>query len=97
MESRLLSLSGCVGRVLTRHNPPHNSLFPQQAPPVTHSSPSGTSAKGGDEYLGQYIGRLSTLHHLVTGDVYAITNTSILIKGFSYDGEAPGQKGWSGS
>ncbi|KAK4319907.1 hypothetical protein Pmani_009212 [Petrolisthes manimaculis] len=41
-------------------------------------------------YMGVYIGKLSTLEHLVTGHVYAIDNTTIYIKGFTYDGEAPG-------
>ncbi|XP_027222776.1 protein Skeletor, isoforms B/C [Penaeus vannamei] len=47
------------------------------------------SAAKEDKYKGQYIGRLSTLHHDVTGDVYAVDNITVYIEGFSYDGEAP--------
>ncbi|KAK7074500.1 hypothetical protein SK128_004001, partial [Halocaridina rubra] len=40
-------------------------------------------------YKGTYIGKFTTLHHDVTGDVYAIDNTTVYIEGFNYDGEAP--------
>ncbi|XP_064113086.1 protein Skeletor, isoforms B/C-like [Macrobrachium nipponense] len=40
-------------------------------------------------YKGTYIGKFSTLHHDVVGDVYAIDNITIYVEGFSYDGEAP--------
>ncbi|XP_071544131.1 protein Skeletor, isoforms B/C-like isoform X2 [Panulirus ornatus] len=40
-------------------------------------------------YKGSYIGRLSTLEHDVTGDVYAVNNITLFIEGFTYDGEAP--------
>ncbi|CAL4073049.1 unnamed protein product [Meganyctiphanes norvegica] len=42
-----------------------------------------------EPYMGTYIGKLSTLHHDVVGDVYAIDNITMYVKGFSYDGEAP--------
>merc|ERR1712136_99946 len=44
---------------------------------------------GYDARYGTYIGLFNTLFHDVVGDVYAIDNTTILIRGFSYDGEAP--------
>ncbi|XP_063602074.1 protein Skeletor, isoforms B/C-like [Penaeus indicus] len=47
------------------------------------------SAANDETYKGQYIGRLSTLHHDVTGDVYAVDNITVFIEGFTYDGEAP--------
>lgn len=40
-------------------------------------------------YKGTYIGKFSTLHHDVVGDVYAVDNITIYVEGFSYDGEAP--------
>ncbi|XP_068238888.1 protein Skeletor, isoforms B/C-like [Palaemon carinicauda] len=40
-------------------------------------------------YKGTHIGKFSTLHHDVVGDVYAIDNITIYVEGFSYDGEAP--------
>jgi len=49
----------------------------------------GVGAAGGDTYKGEYVGKLSTLHHLVTGDVYAVDNITVYIEGFTYDGEAP--------
>jgi len=42
-----------------------------------------------EPYMGTYIGKMSTLWHDVTGDVYAIDNITLYIRGFSYDGEAP--------
>ncbi|KAK4291866.1 hypothetical protein Pmani_035327, partial [Petrolisthes manimaculis] len=53
------------------------------------STSKGVGNPQGEPYMGVYIGKLSTLEHLVTGHVYAIDNTTIYIKGFTYDGEAP--------
>ena len=54
------------------------------------SSPTGGSAKG---YYGTRIGRLEPLHHQVQGEVYAVDSRTIHIRGFSYDGTAPGECG----
>jgi len=42
-----------------------------------------------DPRYGTFLGRMVTLDHDVTGDVYAVDNITIHIRGFSYDGEAP--------
>ena len=38
---------------------------------------------------GVYVGRLPTLAHRVTGDVYVVDSKHFLIKNFVYDGTAP--------
>ncbi|KAK3858638.1 hypothetical protein Pcinc_035196 [Petrolisthes cinctipes] len=53
------------------------------------STSKGSGTPQGEPYMGVYIGKLSTLEHQVTGHVYAVDNTTIYIKGFTYDGEAP--------
>ncbi|KAK8389939.1 hypothetical protein O3P69_012864 [Scylla paramamosain] len=40
-------------------------------------------------YKGTYVGKLSTLEHKVSGDVYCVNNITIYIENFTYDGEAP--------
>lgn len=40
-------------------------------------------------YYGTHIGRLSELHHAVSGDVFAVDSRTLFIKGFTYDGEGP--------
>ncbi|XP_068084801.1 protein Skeletor, isoforms D/E-like [Anabrus simplex] len=40
-------------------------------------------------YYGKYIGKLKTLHHGVTGEVYAVDARTLHIRDFSYDGEGP--------
>ena len=35
------------------------------------------------------IGTFSNLHHDIAGTAYAVNSTTILVKGFNYDGEAP--------
>ncbi|XP_045102559.1 protein Skeletor, isoforms B/C-like [Portunus trituberculatus] len=42
-----------------------------------------------DVYKGVHVGKLSTLEHKVSGDVYCVDNTTIYIEDFTYDGEAP--------
>ena len=37
------------------------------------------------------MGRLSELHHAVSGDVFAVDSRTLFIKGFNYDGEGPGE------
>ena len=44
-----------------------------------------------DPRYGTYVGPFSTIWHDVVGDVYAVDNITIAVRGFSYDGEAPGE------
>jgi len=44
----------------------------------------------GTSYHGVPLGRLPTLAHQVTGDVYIVDSKHFLIKNFVYDGTAPG-------
>ncbi|KAG5896023.1 hypothetical protein JTB14_007588 [Gonioctena quinquepunctata] len=41
------------------------------------------------QYLGRHLGRLSELHHGVSGDVYAVDARTLHIKDFTYDGQGP--------
>lgn len=43
-------------------------------------------------YYGKLLGRLSELHHGVSGEIYAVDGRTLFIKGFNYDGEGPGKK-----
>lgn len=45
----------------------------------------------GQGYFGKRIGSLSELQHEVRGEVYAVDSRTIHIRGFSYDGTAPGK------
>lgn len=38
------------------------------------------------EYRGKFIGDLSTFHHQVSGEVYAVDEHTLLLKDFTYDG-----------
>ncbi|OXU29814.1 hypothetical protein TSAR_013407 [Trichomalopsis sarcophagae] len=40
-------------------------------------------------YYGKLIGKLSQLHHGVSGEVYAVDARTLFIKDFTYDGEGP--------
>ncbi|XP_076165235.1 DM13 and DOMON_DOH domain-containing protein skeletor isoform X2 [Ptiloglossa arizonensis] len=40
-------------------------------------------------YYGKLIGKLSEIHHGVSGEVYAVDGRTLFIKDFTYDGEAP--------
>ncbi|XP_025266940.1 protein Skeletor, isoforms B/C isoform X2 [Camponotus floridanus] len=40
-------------------------------------------------YYGKLIGKLSELHHGVSGEVYAVDARTLFIKDFTYDGEGP--------
>lgn len=42
-------------------------------------------------YYGKYLGKLKTLHHGVTGEVFAVDARTLHIRDFSYDGEGPGK------
>jgi len=38
------------------------------------------------------MGRLKTLHHSVSGEVFAVDARTLHIRDFTYDGEGPGKK-----
>lgn len=40
---------------------------------------------------GELIGDLSNLAHGISGTVYAVSDTVLFVKGFSYDGTGPGK------
>ncbi|KAK9294616.1 hypothetical protein QLX08_010840 [Tetragonisca angustula] len=48
-----------------------------------------TQICGSAAYYGKLIGKLSELHHGVSGEVYAVDGRTLFIKDFTYDGEAP--------
>nr|XP_023012990.1 protein Skeletor, isoforms B/C-like [Leptinotarsa decemlineata] len=41
------------------------------------------------QYLGKLLGKLSELHHGVSGEVYAVDGRTLYIKDFTYDGQGP--------
>lgn len=45
----------------------------------------------GASYYGKLIGKLSELHHGVSGEVYAVDGRTLYIKDFTYDGQGPGK------
>jgi hypothetical protein len=47
------------------------------------------AAQTAQKYFGSHIGRLSELHHAVSGDVFAVDSRTLFIKSFTYDGEGP--------
>ncbi|KAH8276860.1 hypothetical protein KR026_001943, partial [Drosophila bipectinata] len=57
-------------------------------------------AEGEEEdgpYRGQYLGKLNSYHHQVSGDVYAVNEYTFLIVGFNYDGNGADTFFWSGA
>ncbi|KAK0162558.1 hypothetical protein PV327_006326 [Microctonus hyperodae] len=52
---------------------------------------------GSGEYYGKLIGKLSELHHGVSGQVYAVDSKTIFIKDFTYDGEGPAAYFYAGN
>ncbi|XP_043479510.1 protein Skeletor, isoforms B/C isoform X3 [Leptopilina heterotoma] len=48
-------------------------------------------------YYGKQLGRLSELHHGVSGEIYAVDGRTLFIKGFNYDGEGPAAFFYAGS
>lgn len=47
-------------------------------------------------YHGKHLGKFNSYHHQVTGDVYAVDETTFLLTGFSYDGNGADTFFWSG-
>jgi hypothetical protein len=60
----------------------------------TAAESSNAPANG---YYGTLIGRLDTHHHDASGEVFAIDESSIFIRGFTYDGTGPDAYFWAGS
>lgn len=50
-----------------------------------------TGSSIGAQYLGKYLGKLSELHHGVSGEVYAVDGRTLHLKDFTYDGQGPGR------
>ncbi|XP_038046212.1 protein Skeletor, isoforms B/C-like isoform X2 [Patiria miniata] len=48
-------------------------------------------------YYGKEIGQFSTRFHLVSGTVYAVDETTVMIRGFNYDGLGPDAFFWVGT
>ncbi|KAB0794806.1 hypothetical protein PPYR_11645 [Photinus pyralis] len=48
-------------------------------------------------YLGKFIGKLSELHHGVSGEVYAIDARTLHLKDFTYDGQGPAAYFYAGN
>ncbi|XP_043268962.1 protein Skeletor, isoforms B/C isoform X2 [Venturia canescens] len=48
-------------------------------------------------YYGKLIGKLSELHHGVSGEVYAVDGRTLYVKDFTYDGEGPTAYFYAGS
>jgi len=48
-------------------------------------------------YYGKFLGKLNSYHHQVAGEVYAVDETTFLIKSFIYDGLGPDTFFWVGS
>ncbi|CAG2062795.1 unnamed protein product, partial [Timema podura] len=47
------------------------------------------SGAGEGAYHGKSLGKLKTLHHGVSGEVFAVDARTLHIRDFSYDGEGP--------
>ena len=39
------------------------------------------------KYNGKYVGKLNSYHHQVNGQLYAVNEKTLLLKGFQYDGQ----------
>nr|XP_018911611.1 PREDICTED: protein Skeletor, isoforms B/C [Bemisia tabaci] len=50
-----------------------------------------------EQYRGNSIGKLNSYHHQVSGDVFAINETSLLIANFNYDGNGVDTFFWAGT
>ena len=51
----------------------------------------------GTPYRGLFIGDFTERHHDVGGAVYAVNETLLLVKGFTYDGLGPDAFFWAGT
>lgn len=57
----------------------------------------GLPANPRRNYYGKYVGRLVEYAHGIRGEVFAVDDTTLFIKGFSYDGTGPDAFFWVGS
>lgn len=48
-------------------------------------------------YRGKLIGPLNSYHHQVSGDIYAVDESTFLIQNFNYDGNGIDTFFWSGA
>ncbi|XP_018573069.1 protein Skeletor, isoforms B/C [Anoplophora glabripennis] len=48
-------------------------------------------------YRGKYLGKLNSYHHQVSGDVYAVNDSTLLLTSFSYDGNGADTFFWAGA
>lgn len=58
---------------------------------------SGLCIKHPEPYYGRQIGKLNNFAHGIKGMVYAVDESTIFIKGFSYDGTGPDAFFWVGN
>ncbi|XP_012287850.1 protein Skeletor, isoforms B/C [Orussus abietinus] len=54
-------------------------------------------ARNGPNYYGKKIGNLTVFGHGIKGMVFAVDDSTIFIKGFSYDGTGPDAYFWAGN
>ena len=50
-----------------------------------------------DVYFGTLVGKLTTYSHGVSGEIYAVDESTLFIKNFNYDGQGPQTFFWAGS
>lgn len=56
-----------------------------------------TSASDADKYYGTYLGRFEGKVHGVTGQVFAVDESTLFVKHFTYDGAGPDAYFWAGT
>lgn len=57
----------------------------------------GLASSGPEEYFGLLLGRFNVYHHAISGSIYAVNSTTLLIKNFYYDGLGKDAYFWGGS
>ncbi|RZF32736.1 hypothetical protein LSTR_LSTR005929 [Laodelphax striatellus] len=62
-----------------------------------HLLSHGESRPNTSPYYGSRVGSFKSFEHKVKGDVYAVDETTLFIKGFTYDGTAPDAYFWVGN
>lgn len=50
-----------------------------------------------DTYYGTLIGKLESHHHDASGEVYAVDESTLFIRHFTYDGTGPDAYFWAGN
>ncbi|OXA51211.1 Protein Skeletor, isoforms B/C [Folsomia candida] len=58
---------------------------------------SSSSSSSTEEYFGLLLGRFNVYHHAISGSLYAVNATTLLIKNFYYDGMGKDAYFWGGS